>query len=244
MGEVIAVLSGKGGTGKTSVCAGIATALARQGGKILCIDCDVGLRNLDIALGISELPALSFAEISRGEYPLSMATEHPQFPGLFFLTAPMTCRGDEVDPEAFRELLAEAAANFHYVFLDAPAGLDAGFDLAARFAHRVLLVTGPDPAAIRDAAQVGTELSRMGKENVRLIVNRINKKMVQALELTVDDIMDRAGLPLIGVVPEDPNVVLAAAFGEPLLCKTRKGAAAACNRIGRRLRGMKETIDL
>ena len=244
MGEVIAVLSGKGGTGKTSVCAGIATALARQGGRILCIDCDVGLRNLDIALGISELPALSFAEVSAGEYPLSMAAAHPQFPDLFFLTAPMTCGAEEVDAEAFRKLLSEAAKTYHYVFLDAPAGLDAGFDLAARYADRILLVTGPDPAAIRDAGQTGVALARMGKENIRLIVNRIDKKVAAALKLTVDDIMDRAGLPLIGVVPEDANVVLAAAFGKPLLCQTRRGAAAACNRIARRLRGMKEPIDL
>ena len=100
MGELIAVLSGKGGTGKTSVCAAVASALAVQGMKILCIDCDVGLRNLDIALGISELGALSFQEIASGQYPLEMAVQHPIYPGLRFLTAPMNCPAEEIDKDS------------------------------------------------------------------------------------------------------------------------------------------------
>ena len=98
MGELIAVLSGKGGTGKTSVCAGIASALAQQGEKVLCIDCDVGLRNLDISLGISELGTLSFMDICQGGYALDQATRHPIFENLYFLTAPINCTADQVDP--------------------------------------------------------------------------------------------------------------------------------------------------
>ena len=112
MGELLAVLSGKGGTGKTSVCAGIATALAEQGKKVLCIDCDVGLRNLDIALGISELAALSFQEVLA--YGLDQATKHPLFPGISFLTAPMNCPAEHIDEYAFRELLEQARKQFDY----------------------------------------------------------------------------------------------------------------------------------
>ena len=238
MGELIAVLSGKGGTGKTSVCAGVAQALSQMGQKVLCIDCDVGLRNLDIALGLSEIGAISFLDVCRGEYQLDMATAHPTYPNLYFLTAPMDCPADSIDPLEFAKMLNEARKHFHYVLLDAPAGIEAGFRLAAKAADRVILVTGSDPASIRDARQAAETLELMGKQNVRLVVNRINKKMVAAMGLTVDDIMDRAGLPLLGIVPEDRNVVLAAAFRQPLLGYTTKGASAACRRIAKRIRGL------
>ena len=244
MGEVIAVLSGKGGTGKTSVCAGLGTALAQMGKQVLCIDCDVGLRNLDIALGISQLGALSFAEVCRGEYSPEQAARHPVYPNLRFLTAPMDCPADSIDPVAFSAMLRQARNQFHYILLDAPAGIDAGFRLAAGSADRILLVTGADPAAIRDAAQAGEKLELMGKQNIRLIVNRISRKMAAAMDLTVDDIMDQAGLPLLGLVPEDPNVVLAAAFRQPLLGYTGKGAAAACKRIAKRILGWKVPVRL
>ena len=244
MGELIAVLSGKGGTGKTSVCAGIATALAQSGLKILCVDCDIGLRNLDIALGISEIGTISFLDVCRGEYGLDMATVHPDYPGLHFLTAPMNCPADAIDRIEFSKMLDLARRHYHYVFLDAPAGIEAGFQLAARSADRVILVTGADPASIRDAAQAGDLLERMGKKNVRLVINRINEKMVSAMRLTMDDVMDRTGLPLLGIVPEDRNVVLSAAFQKPLLRQTKKGAAAACKRIAKRLQGMSVPVSL
>ena len=118
MGEVVAVLSGKGGTGKTSVCAGIATALAEAGFDILCIDCDIGLRNLDISLGLSQTSALSFLDVSQGGYSLSQAAVHPVYPKLHFLTAPMNCPADRVDTDAFRVLLTQARQQYAYVFLD------------------------------------------------------------------------------------------------------------------------------
>ena len=244
MGELIAVLSGKGGTGKTSLCAAMATALAKSGENVLCIDCDVGLRNLDISLGLTEYCGLSFEDVFREEYTLEQATRHPEYPQLAFLTAPANCAASDVDPEKFFALLTQAKAKFDYVFLDAPAGLDEGFRLAAKFADRLLLVTGPDPAAIRDAGRIGEVLELMGKDRVRLIVNRINKKIASNLDLTVDDIMDRAGLPLMGVVPEDANVVLAAAYGKPLLKTTRRGAAAACKRIVKRIQGLNVPISI
>ncbi len=242
MGELIAVLSGKGGTGKTSVCAGVASALAQSGEKVLCIDCDIGLRNLDISLGISEIGALSFLDVCQGGYSLDMATSHPVYPNLYFLTAPVTCEAEGVDPEAFGRMLQAARKMFSYVFLDAPAGIEAGFRLAARFADRIILVTGSDPAAIRDASRAGEILETMGKTNIRMVVNRISKKMAKVMDLTVDDVMDRAGLPLLGIVPEDPSVVLAAAFRQPLLGYSSKGAAAACRRIAKRIQGLTVSV--
>ena len=226
MGELFAVVSGKGGTGKTSLCAALATALSREGKRVLCIDCDVGLRNLDISLGLSECGALSFWDVSEGGYSLEDAFRHPVYPTLAFLTAPMNCPVEKIDTAAFGEMLSRARQMFDYVFLDAPAGVDAGFRLTAQFADRDLL-----------------EL--MGKKNIRLIVNRVDKSMLGTVCLTIDDVMDAAGLPLAGIVPEDPHVTLAASFGQSLLryspnCK----AAKASRRIARRIQGFHEPIAL
>lgn len=246
MGELIAVLSGKGGTGKTTVCAGIATALAVTGSKVLCIDCDVGLRNLDISLGMSGSDALSFVEVAEGGYSLSSAAENPWYRGLFFLTAPVSASASDVDAKAFSSLLQKAKKQFDYVLLDAPAGIEAGFTLAASQADRILLVTGADPGAMRDAGRTGEKLERMGKTDVRLIVNRVHKKMIRTMHLNIDDVMDDTGLPLIGVVPEDPKVTLAAHFDRPVLlyAPRRKGATAAFYSIARRIEGIPTPISI
>ncbi|MBR2937008.1 MAG: AAA family ATPase [Oscillospiraceae bacterium] len=238
MGELIAILSGKGGTGKTSLCAGIAEALAQQGEKVLCIDCDVGLRNLDIALGISQIGGLSFLDVCSGGYGLDMATVHPVYPNISFLTAPVTCPVEDIDPAAFSKMLTAARSKFSYILLDAPAGIETGFRLAARFCDRVILVTGADPASIRDASRAADVLETMGKENIRMIINRVQPKLFEAMDVTVDDIMDQSGLPLLGLVPEDQKVILSAAFRQPLLGYGKKGAAAACKRIAKRIRGL------
>ncbi len=244
MGELIAVLSGKGGTGKTTVCAGLATALASLGKRVLCIDCDIGLRNLDIALGMPDSGAISFLEVCRGEYPLSLAQRHPMYPYLSFLTAPVNCKAEQIDPMAFSAMLRQAREQYQYIFLDAPAGVDLGFRLCASYADRVIMVTCAEKAAMRDAAHAAELLELMGKQEVRLIVNRVNKKLFGITKLTVDDIMDEAGLPLLGIVPEDENVTLASAFESPLLEYTRKGAAAAFRRIAKRLRGLRTPVSI
>ncbi len=238
MGELITILSGKGGTGKTTVCAAIATALAQSGKSVLCVDCDVGLRNLDISLGLSDQAALSFLDVCSGNYPLEQAARHPVFPSLAFLTAPVNCDPVDIDRDAFQDMLLSARTQFDYVLLDAPAGIDNGFRLCADFADRIILVTGADPASIRDAGRAGELLELSGKNNVRLIVNRVGKKIYRRLHITVDDIMDQSGLPLLGIVPEDPAVVLAATLHRPLLLRRKRGAAAACRRIAQRIQGV------
>ena len=244
MGEIIAVLSGKGGTGKTSVCAAVSTALARDGYRVLTIDCDRGLQNLDISLGMSDSGALSFLDVCQGGYELSQASQHPQFKSLYFLTAPVNCRAGHVNIKAFRRMILQAGEEYDYIFLDAPAGIDSGFELAAKFAGRVMLVTLADPAAIRDAERAGQRLEQMGKTDVRLVVNRVNRKLFQSMSITGDDVMDDAGLPLLGVVPEDKNVTLAAAFGTPLIQYTNRGAARACGAIARRIQGMSVPVSI
>ena len=243
MGVVVAVVSGKGGTGKTSVCAGVGIALASSGTRVLCVDCDIGLRNLDISLGLSDAGALSFLDVSEGGYTLSDAAVHPDYPTLSFLTAPMNRPVEKIDGDAFREFIRQAKKTYDFIFLDAPAGVDAAFRLVSSAADRFLLVTGSGPAAIRDAARVGELLELMGKTDVRLVVNRVDKSMLSLLKMTIDDIMDCAGLPLIGIVLEDTQVPLAAACSIPVLRFSKRcDAVAAYRNIARRLQGLKEPI--
>lgn len=245
MGELIAVVSGKGGTGKTSVCAGLAAALAETGKQVLCVDCDVGLRNLDISLGMSECGSLSFLDVAEYGYELENAPKSSIYPTLSFLTAPMNRSPEEISTDSFIRLFRQARERFDYIFLDAPAGVDAGFRLVCAAADRFLLVTGPGPAAVRDAARVSDLLELEGKRSVRLIVNRVDEEMLSTVRLTIDDIMDTTGTPLAGVVPEDPNITLAAAFGKPLLLYARRcPAARAFRRIASRLEGFSTPIKL
>jgi septum site-determining protein MinD len=187
---------------------------------------------------------LSFLDACSGNYGFEHVQPHPLFSNLYFLTAPVNASADQVDESAFAAMLQQARGKFRYIFLDAPAGIDAGFRLAAQYADRIVLVTGADPAAVRDAARAGQLLDQMGKHNARLIVNRVAKKMVATMSVTVDDVMDDTGLPLLGIVPEDPEVVLAAVFETPLLKYTRKGAAAACRRIAQRIQGRRVPVSL
>lgn len=242
MGEVLAVVSGKGGTGKTSLCACIACCLAAEGKQVLCIDADVGLRNLDISLGLAQEPALPFSAVMRGEYPLSRATAHPTYPNLHFLTAPLTEHSEDLDCDLFRDLLVQVRQAYDWCLIDAPAGIGAGFRLAVRHADRAIIVTGGDPAALRDGARTADALELISKAEAKIVVNRIRRKFFQRTRSTVDDCMDIIGLPLLGIVPEDELVPLAAAKGTPLCRATEKGAALACRHIARRLCGIKQPL--
>ena len=236
MGEVICWASGKGGTGKTTVCASVASCLAAQQARVLCIDTDIGLRNLDIALGMADQPAVAFTELLRGAYTLADAAVHPQLPLLRCLTAPV--RDDPVEPGAFGVLLDAARREFDFVLLDAPAGIGEGFRLATHYADRCVVVCNCDPASLRDAAHTAGLLRLTGKEGLSLLVNRVTPRRLRRLRLTIDDMMDQTALPLLGLVPEDENAVFAAAAGQALLFATDTGAAEASLRIARRLRGV------
>ena len=238
MGEAIAIISGKGGTGKTTVCATVAACLAACGKRVLCIDADIGLRNLDIALGMADLSVAAFTDVMAGRAELSDAAVHPALEDkLFLLTAPVREREEDIDPAGFAALVARAKQEFDFCLIDAPAGLGPGFRLAACGADRCLLISTPDLASMRDAAHTAELLERGGKRNLYLVVNRVRPKLFRRLDMTVDDMMDEIGLPLLGVIPEDPDVLLAAAEGNALIFATDGGAAEACLRISRRLCG-------
>lgn len=240
MGTVIAVTSGKGGTGKTSITGGVSSSLALMGRRVLCIDMDVGLRNLDIALGISDRALMDFSDVALGRCPLARAAvDHPAIKGLSLLTAPMSLPAGLTAGDV-RALLNTARAAYDYVLIDAPAGLGVGFQLAVCGADRALVVATSDATSLRDAQRTVEELDRI--RQVHLIMNRIQPKLLRRLRATIDDAMNAAGLPLLGVVPEDPYVILCANLGQPLISRGKRGAALACWNIALRLEGRRVPI--
>ena len=241
MGTAIVITSGKGGTGKTSLTGGIAAALSKLGKSVLCIDMDIGLRNLDISLGLNDRALMDFTDVAEGRCPLSRAAvQHPNLPGLFLLTAPMTL-SPTLKKEDVRALLNTARTYYDYILIDSPAGLGTGFQLATCGADRALVVATNDASSLRDAQRTVSELDHI--RQVHLVMNRIQPKLLRRLRTTIDDAMDAAGLPLLGVAPEDPQVILSANLGQPLILSTgRQGAATACTNIARRLDGQRVPI--
>ena len=237
MGTAVMITSGKGGTGKTSLTAGVASCLAALGRRVLCIDLDIGLRNLDIALGLSDRAVMDFSDVMERRCPLlTAAVEHPDIRGLYLLTAPLTL--EQPDIQQFRTLVDEAKDCFDFVFMDSPAGLGVGFQLAMAAADRAVLVSATDPAALRDAQRAVSEL--VGKvDELHLVMNRVQPKLMGKLRTSIDSAIDTAGLPLLGVVPEDPAVTMAAASGEPLVLMTYRGAAPAYLNIAKRILGQR-----
>jgi len=240
MGVVIVITSGKGGTGKTTVTGGVAAALSRVGRKVLCIDMDIGLRNLDITLGLHDRALLDFTDVALGRVPLERAVvSHPDLPGLWLLTAPMQLPG-AIRQEAVQSMLYKARGAYDYVLIDSPAGLGSGFRLACSSADRAIVVSTSDASSLRDAQRTVEELAFL--HQIHLVMNRIQPKLLRQLRATIDDAMDAAGLPLIGVVPEDPYVILCANLGQPLTDRGKRGAALACWNIARRLEGQRVPI--
>ena len=240
MGTIIAITSGKGGTGKTSITGGVAAWLALMGRTVLCIDMDIGLRNLDISLGLSDRAMMDFSDAALGRCPLARAAvDHPALKGLALLTSPMSLPAS-LTPDKVRAMLNTARTMYDYILIDSPAGLGAGFRLATCGAERVLVVSTNDTSSLRDAQRTVAELDHI--KQVHLIMNRIQTKLLRKLRSTIDDAMNTAGLPLIGVVPEDPQVILCANLGLPLTTRGQRGAALACRNIARRLEGEKVSI--
>ena len=239
MGKIIAVVSGKGGTGKTSFTANVGIALAEMGYRTLCVDCDITLRNLDLALGLSDSAMMDFCDVAKGRCALANATVcHRKYTKLHLLTAPQTADALEVSQKQMLRLAEEIRESFDFCLIDAPAGLGLGFRLATFCADSVIVVTTTDASALRDAQRTVMDLNRFPRGSVHLAVGRVQKKMLKALHTTIDDAIDTAGLPLIGVIPEDSDVPAALNRGVALR-DFNFYAARAYENIARRLTGEK-----
>jgi septum site-determining protein MinD len=238
MGRVIVVTSGKGGTGKTTTVAALSSCLAALGHRTLAVDCDAGLRNLDVSLGMSEFIVADISDVTEGRLGLEDAVrEHPDIPNLFFISAPARLSPTQLLPEGAVRMFRDAAERFEYVLADSPAGLGAGFRLAACAADGAIVVTPGDKASIRGAGRTVETLLAMGISDVRLLINRLDGRSARKLGITADDVIDLTGARLIGIIRESEGVTMAAADETPLILHSRGGAARDFLDTARRVRG-------
>jgi septum site-determining protein MinD len=238
MGKVIVVASGKGGTGKTTSVGAIASCLAALGHKTLCLDCDAGLRNLDIIIGMTEYTVTDFTDVLEGRIGFMEAcAEHPRIKNLYFLSAPAFRGPEDIETDAMPKLLDQIRAEFEYCLLDAPAGIGPGFRLAVQGADMALIIATGDITSIRDGQRVAEELKGLGLDEIRLVINRISPRSFRLLGSTVDDMIDAIGARLLGLVEEDEAVYLSSNSETPLVLYEDKRAALEFLQITRRLVG-------
>lgn len=203
MAEIILVTSGKGGAGKSSFTAGISRALAADGKKVLAIDCDIGLRSLDLLLGVSDKVVFDWGDLLLGRCTAEQAVVSAE---VDLLAAPSRFN-DAFTPEAVSETVKPFKSKYDYIFIDSPAGIDRGFELAASSAEKAVVVSTPDSICVRSCSRAFDELAKLGVSEVRLIINMFEVKPVCKHKLlNIDQCIDETGVQLLGVVPRDPNL--------------------------------------
>lgn len=242
MSTAIVITSGKGGTGKTSITGGVASCLAALGHRVLCIDMDIGLRNLDLTLGLSDRALMDFTDVLCGRCTLERAAvPHPVIQGLFLLTAPVTLPEAPLSEAAMKgaDSPGQGGVRLHPDGFASRAGRGVPFGLLC--GGPAVVVSTTDASALRDAQRTVSVL-RNRIPRIHLVVNRVQPRLLRRLHTTIDDAMDAAGLPLLGIVPEDPQVMLCANQGQPLILRASRGAAVAYLNIAKRLLGQKAPL--
>lgn len=219
MCEVIVVTSGKGGVGKTTTTANVGSGLAGMGAKVLLIDTDIGLRNLDVVMGLENRIVYNLVDVIEGKCRLKQALiRDKRYNSLFLLPCAQTKDKTAVNESQMKRLIEHAADDFDYILLDSPAGIEQGFKNAIAGATRALVVTTPEVSAIRDADRIVGLLEANEFTKIDLIINRIRYDLVKRGDMmTAEDVVDILSIPLIGVVPDDENVVISTNRGEPLV---------------------------
>lgn len=239
MGEVIVVTSGKGGVGKTTTTANIGTGLAMAGKKVAIVDADIGLRNLDVVMGLENRIVYDIVDVVEKVCRLKQGLiKDKRYDGLFLLPAAQTKDKNAVTPAQMLELSNELKEMFDYVIIDCPAGIEQGFQNAIAGADRAIVVTTPEISAVRDADRIIGLLEAKGLHNPRLIVNRIRPDMVKKGDMmNIDDMTDILAIDLIGVVPDDEAIVISTNKGEPVVIDNKTLAGQAYRNIARRIMG-------
>lgn len=222
MSEVIVVTSGKGGVGKTTTSANIGTALSMQDKRVVLIDADIGLRNLDVVMGLENRIVYNLIDVIEGNCKITQGLiKDKKNPNLFLLPAAQTRDKDAVTPDQMRELCGKLKDDFDYVIIDCPAGIEQGFKNAIAAADRALVVTTPEVSAIRDADRIIGLLEANEISDIRLIVNRLRSDMVKRGDMmSIDDVVEILAIELIGIMPDDENIVISTNTGEPIAANT------------------------
>lgn len=239
MSEAIVITSGKGGVGKTTTTANIGTALASLGKKVVVVDGDTGLRNLDVLMGLENRIVFTLLDVIEERCRVKQALiKDKRFPNLYLLPTAQTRDKDEVSPEQMLNLVNELKEEFDYILIDCPAGIEQGFENAIIGADRALIVVNPEVTSVRDADRVIGKLDAKGLDNHQLIINRLNQDMVNRGDmLDINDILDSLAVKLIGIVPADEEITVATNKGEPVVLNNKAVSGQAFNNIAKRILG-------
>jgi septum site-determining protein MinD len=240
--QVITITSGKGGVGKTTAVANLAVALAAGGARVVCIDGDIGLRNLDVVMGLENRIVYDVVDVIEGRCRLRQAMiRDKRLPELYLIPAAQTRDKSAVSPSDMVRLCNELRGEVDWVLIDSPAGIERGFKNSIAAADRVLVLTNPEVSAVRDADRVIGILEAEEKGTPSLIINRLNPVMVkQQNMLSADDVLDLLAIKLIGIVPEDEGVIIGTNRGNPVALEPKSRAGQAFRNIAKRLSG--ETV--
>ncbi len=239
MGDTIVVTSGKGGVGKTTTTANLGTALAFAGFRVVLVDTDIGLRNLDVVMGLENRIVYDIVDVTSGNCRLKQALiKDKRFDSLYLLPAAQTKDKTAVCPEDMRFLCEDLKEDFDYVLIDCPAGIEQGFYNAIAGANKAIVVTTPEVSAVRDADRIIGLLESAELRNPTLIINRIRPRMVKHGDMMdIEDIVDILAVDLIGVIPEDEKIIISTNKGEPAVMDVLSPAGEAYRRIARRIQG-------
>lgn len=239
MGEVIVITSGKGGVGKTTTTANIGAGLAGLGHKVCLVDADIGLRNLDVVLGLENRIVYDITDVTSGNCRLRQALiKDKRFEELFLLPAAQTKDKSAVTPDEMTKLCEDLKEEFEFIIIDCPAGIEQGFKNAIAGADRAVVVTTPEVSAVRDADRIIGLLESAEIDNPMLIINRLRPKMVRAGDMmSIEDIIDILAVDLLGVVPEDEMIVVTTNKGEPVVKNTASLSGQAFKNVVMRIKG-------
>jgi septum site-determining protein MinD len=239
MGTSIVVTSGKGGVGKTTTTANIGTALAMEGKKVVVVDADTGLRNLDLLLGLENRIVYNLVDVVEGTCRLKQALiKDKRFDNLFLLPTAQTKDKTAVNPQQMQKLIDNLKEEYDFVIIDCPAGIEHGFENAVAGADKAIIVTTPEVSAVRDADRIIGKLEAKGFDDHQLVVNRIRYEMTKKGEmLNIDDMTDILAIKLLGIVPDDEKIVISTNRGEPAVTDTDSKAGQAYRNIAKRLIG-------
>ena len=239
MGEVIVITSGKGGVGKTTSSANIGAALAALNKSVVIIDADIGLRNLDIVMGLENRIVYDLVDIVEGKCRVKQAlVKDKRFENLYLIAASQSKTKDAVNPSQMIELCETLKENFDFIIIDCPAGIEQGFENAIAAANFAIVVANPEVSSVRDADTIVGKLSAAGIQKVMLVLNRLRPNLLKKEQmLSLDDVVEILAIDVLGIVPEDETIIISTNRGEPASTQSDSRAGEAFRHIAQRILG-------